>query len=47
LLLLAVLTGIAAGALTFLSGKSVPDAVVAGSGAAGAALIFFSEVVGA
>jgi hypothetical protein len=46
LMLLAVLAGLSAGALTFLSGRSVPSAVLAGCGAAGAALLFFNKVIG-
>jgi hypothetical protein len=46
LILLAALAGLAAGALTFLGGKSVPSAVLAGCGTVAAALLFFDKVVG-
>lgn len=46
LMLLAVLVGLAAGALTFLGGRSAPSAVLAGGTAAGAGLLFFSKLIG-
>ena len=46
LMLLSVLAGLAAGALTFLGGRSVLSAVLAGCGSAGAALLFFNKVIG-
>jgi hypothetical protein len=45
-MLLSVLAGLAAGALTFLGGRSVLSAVLAGCGSAGAALLFFNKVIG-
>ncbi len=45
-LLLALLTGVAAGVLAHLAGQPVPAAVLVGGGAAGAALALFHNLIG-
>jgi hypothetical protein len=45
-LLLAVLTGVAAGVLAHLAGQPVAAAVLVGGGAAGAALALFHNLIG-
>lgn len=45
-LLLAVLVRVAAGVLTFLGGRSVPSAALAGCTAAAAGTLFFNKVIG-
>jgi len=45
-MLLAFVVGVVAGGLTFLQVHSVAAAVLAGGGAAGAALVIFDQIVG-
>ncbi|KOX33970.1 hypothetical protein ADK67_04795 [Saccharothrix sp. NRRL B-16348] len=45
ILLLAVLTGIGAGALTALAGRHPAEAAVAGIAAAAAAVVFFDRII--
>jgi hypothetical protein len=45
-MLLAFVVGLLAGGLTFLQSRSVAAAVLAGGGAAGAALLAFDQIIG-
>ncbi|MFD6028542.1 hypothetical protein [Streptomyces griseoluteus] len=45
-LLLGVLTGVAAGALTYLSERSLPTAALAAGAGFGAAVLFFQAIIG-
>ncbi len=45
-ILLAILVGLAAVGLTFLTGQSIPAAILTGGAAAGGALLFFNQMIG-
>ena len=45
-LLLALVVGLLAGALSYLSNRSVPVAALVGGGASGGALVLFHTIIG-